>query len=337
MARLFNVNQAKVTGEYAGAALFALKELAFSAGYTVRGSGDGNLLFAWNGTTLPLDPGDRGSGGAYDCWQTGASRTDASSAVPKDAGNTSAWCVLEDGAGRQIYLQMTAQATGYAGYVLIAVARAGSGGFDPTTVSLGASTGPGAPSAAGDEHFFYGSRAQVNGAGANFLGGSTSGYYHMWADTTPGVDGGLPLGIFFVDGSGVPGNHFAVVPIVANESSSDADPCVYEAFSNNSRAWDWASGPTYTIRSMNSQSINSFWVNQGQADPITGDTSIAAPQYVTSTNECFKGTPHSTGLRLLPLARAWGFYGLDQNSLGWCSGPTGYVFPWPDAATVPLP
>lgn len=332
MARLFNVNQAKISGEYAGAALFALKELAVSAGYTVRGSGDGDLLFAWDGYTAALGAGDQGSGGAYDCWQTGASRTDASSSDPKDAGNTSAWCVLEDASGRQIYLQMTTQPTGYAGYVIIGVARAGSGGFKPAAGPIGANTGPGAPTAAGDEYFFYGSR---NGTGANAFDGTDSGYYHMWADSTPGVDGALPLGIFFVDGSGNSAGYFAVVPIVANESSSDADPCVYE--STTARAWDWAAGPTYTIRSTNTQGISSFWVNQGQADPVTGDTSIAAPQYVTATNECFKGTPHSTGLRLLPLARAWGFYGLDQNSLGWCSGPTGYVFPWPDAATVPLP
>ncbi len=340
MAQIFNVNQAQGATQYAGEKFFNLKVLAVSAGYVVRGSGDGGARFAYNGVTAALPVPEQASN-QWDCWQTGNVRTDSTPAVAGDAGNASAWCVLEDAAGRQVLLQMTS-GTGvgaWAAYGNIAVARAGSSGFNGAVAA--AAVAPGAPtSGAGDEVFFFGSTR--NSTGVDLFGYNTASTIHMWADTTPGVDGGLPLGWFSVRNTTIAEVRFwSLEPIVANESSADIDPVVYHASQSDRRAWDWAAGPTYTVRGVHTPSaVSDFWPNAGQVDPITGFTAIAAPLWVTTTNECAKGTVHPTSLRMLPVTRTFGFYGLDQNGLGWCTGPNSgtWCFPWPPAPQpVPIP
>jgi len=331
MAQIFNVNQGQGATQYAGQKFFELKVLAVSAGYVVRGSGDGDVLFEWNGIT---------PGPIYDVWATGNVRTNSTPVVAGDAGNASAWCVLEDPAGRQVLLQMTSGtgAGAWASYGIIAVARAGSSGFNGATAN--ATTAPGAPtSGAGDEYFFFGSTR--NSTGVDLFGFNTASTVHMWADTTPGVDGGRPLGWFSVRNTTLAEvRYWSLEPIIANESSADIDPVVYNASNSDWSGWDWAAGPTYTRRQMSSPDTSSFWANNGQVDPITGFSAIAAPLWVTSTNECAKGTVHPTSLRMLPLTRTFGFYGLDQNGLGWCTGANSgtWCFPWPPAPQpVPIP
>lgn len=334
MAQVFNVNQPHAAAQYVGQAFFNLKQLAVSAGYFVRGSGDGGTRYAFDGATAALPLAEQATN-PWDCWQSGNVRTDASSVVAGDAGNVRAWCVLEDGAGRQILLQASAGTVGWNGYGNVAVARAGSGGFTSGTAS--ATSAPGAPTAgAGSEFFFFGTR---NGNGGIVLNTTNDSTIHMWADTTPGVDGGLALGWFSVlNLTLAPSTHWSVAPIAADASSADSDPAVYLS-SAADRGWDWAAGPTYTLRALNSPDASAFWRNNGTPDPITGDFAIAAPLWVTGTNECAKGTVHPTSLRMMPISRPYGYYGLDQNGLGWCTGPgpNQYCFPWPDTLPVPGP
>jgi hypothetical protein len=333
MARIFNVNQLKNGPDYGGTQFFNLKELAVQAGYTVVGSGDGGTRVAWNGVTSALPIGEQGSGGAYDCWQTGAVRTTGSPVVAGDAGNARAWCVLECGTGRQLLLQMTSVTSGYSGYGSLAVTRGGSSGFNPAPIA--ANTCPNPPvSGAGDEFFYIGSR---NGTGGDLWNYLVTDYVHMWADTTPSADGGLPLGFVVVRASDQAiWQHFCVVPMVADVSPADSDPCAYFG-SSHTIAWDFAAGPTYTRRGLNGQSVAGFWPNNGQLEPITTDVLGFPNVYVTQTNEVYKGRPHPTSPLQSGVTRAFGFYGDDQNGDTWCSYANNYLFPWPNAATVPLP
>ena len=344
MARIFDPNLPKAGPnlDWAGRYFFAEKELAILAGFTVRGSGGGSGRFAWNGVTAALPVLEQGSGGTYDCWLTGASRSNSSPAVAGDAGNANAWLVLEDPAGRQTLLAMTNQTTSnWDGYGRIAAARAGSGGFDGTVAA--AATIPGAPAGgAGDEVFLFGTRAVASGDPIFLY--ATSGYVHCYADTTPGVDGGLSLGFWTVTSALAPQHAMALAPVVSAASPADIDPYAYFAFGSSgvlvatSCAWSWAGGPTYTRRALNSQSINGFWPVLGQSDPITGTDSLSLPLAVTTTDEVWKGDLHPTCFYLQPAARGWGNYGPDAADLSMYYASAGtYAWPWPDAGTVPLP
>lgn len=343
MTRIYDPNLAKAgaSDDWAGRYLFALKELAVSAGYTVVGSGDGDSRFAYDGQTGALPGAQQGSGGSYDCWLTGASRSDSAPAVAGDAGNADAWCVIEDPGGRQVLLVMTSQGgSNWSGYCRIAVARAGAGGFDGSAAA--ASTIPGTPSGgAGDERWAFGTRASASGVQV-FLYAET-GRIHMYADDTGGaVDGGLPLGFLAIDSSFNVEAYFAVVPM-DEASSEDADPCVYLAAASATAyegfGWKWASGPTYPDADLNSQNVNNFWDNAGASDPISGDDPIICPIYVLDGSpEVWKGVPHETSPRMSAVNRGWGDRGDDQNGVSWvATGVSGMMFPWPDTATVPLP
>jgi hypothetical protein len=341
MARIFNVNQLKNGSQYSGTQFFNLKELAVQAGYTVVGSGDGGSRVAWNGVTSQLPIGEQGSGGAYDCWQTGAVRTDGvpTQATAGDAGNARAWCVLECGSGRQLLLQMPAGTTGWQGYGSLAVTRGGSSGFNPGSNPapiITPTTCPNPPvSGAGDEYFYLGSR-NSNGV-FQMWDGTQNVYVHMWADTTPSADGCLPLGFVIVRAfDQFVSGHFCVVPMVADVSSADSDPCAYFGASTTV-AWDFAVGPTYTRRTLNPQIVSYFWPDNGQIEPVTGDLLAYPNVYVTSTNEVYKGRPHPTSPRQSGVTRVFGFYGNDQSGDTWCSYANNYLFPWPDTATIPLP
>jgi hypothetical protein len=87
---------------------------------------------------------------------------------------------------------------------------------------------------------------------------------------------------------------------------------------------------------MNTINMSDFWIGLGQLDPITAQGAITPAVWVTSGNECAKGVIHSTSSRMAPTVRSYGHFGEDQNSVGWLqAGET--CFPWPDAATAPLP
>jgi len=343
MARLFDVNQAKTGAatDWAGQYLFALKELAVSAGYTVRGSGDGDSRFAYDGQTAALPGAQQGSGGSYDCWLTGNARSDSAPAVAGDAGNADAWLVLRDGSDRELLLVMTSQGgSNWSGYCRMAVARAGAGGFDGSTAATG--TIPGTPSGgAGDEEWLFGTRA--SGSGVQVFLYNETGRIHMYADDTPGaVDGGLPLGFVAIDAALNIEAHMAIVPM-DEASSADVDPCVYLADPGtgvyDGTGWSWAAGPTYANQDLAAQNVNNFWEASGQSDPITGDDPIISPVYVlTGTPEVWKGVPHPTSPRMSAVSRGWGDRGDDQNGETWVAlGADGAMHPWPDTATVPLP
>lgn len=353
MARRFNVNTLQKTagGEFIGRFLFELKDfLVTEIGLTVRGSGDGSGRYAWNGITAALDVAQQGSGGAFDCWRTGNSRTENNAAATAgDAGNFGAWIVLEDASGRQFLITGHSSSTNsasFSGHGRVIVARAGSGGFDATAAS--ATTLPAAPATgAGNEQALIGSRA----SGAAWMLTNQTGYVHLWGDDSAVVDleapsgeryvgetdGGLPWGIWPVQGTGaLGGSYLSVEPVAFGAEADDEDPCVYITAGSASwagYAWDGVGA----FRTLSSLAVNSFFPNVGAADP-SGTRALAPVQGSTITVELFKGTPHPTGVRMAAITDGWGNYGLDQFGEGWASTAAGGIMiPWPDAVTLPLP
>lgn len=355
MARRFNVNTLQKTSgaEFIGRFLFALKVfLVDELGLTVRGSGDGSGRYAWDGITSALPGGEQGVGvgGAFDCWITGNSRTENNAAATAgDAGNFGAWIVLEDAAGRQFLITGHSASTSSAnssGHGRVIVARPGSGGFDASAAN--ATTMPAAPAAgSANEQALIGSRA----SGGTWLLTNQTGYVHLWGDDSPLVDleapsgeryvgetdGGVPWGLWPVQGTGaIGGSYLSVEPVAFGAEADDEDPCVYLTATSGSwagYAWDGVAA----YRTLAAIAVMSFFPNAGAADP-SGTRALAPVQGNTVTVELFKGTPHSTSLRMSAVTDGWGNYGEDQFGEGWAStAANGIMIPWPDAATLPLP
>ena len=351
--RVFSVNtyQKIAGGEFIGRALQHLKTfLVEDVGLTVRGSGDGSGRYAWDGITSALPGVEQGVGGDFDCWVTGNSRTENNAAATAgDAGNFAAWIVLEDAAGRQFLItgHSTASASAsFSGHGRVIVARAGSGGFNASAAS--ATVLPAAPaSGAGNEQNLIGSRA----SGAAWILSNQTGYVHFWGDDSAAVDllasggeryvgetdGGLPWGLFPVQGSGALGGaYLSVEPVAFGAETSDVDPCVY--LTAGSATWaGFAWDGVAAFRTLSTLAVQSFFPNAGAADP-SGTRALSPVQGSTTTTELFKGTPHPTGLRMAAITDGWGNYGLDQFGVGWAStAAAGIMIPWPDAVTLPLP
>lgn len=351
--RVFSVNtyQKIAGGEFIGRALQHLKTFLVSdVGLTVRGSGDGSGRYAWDGITSALPGGEQGVGGDFDCWLTGNSRTENNAAATAgDAGSFGAWIVLEDAAGRQFLIAGHSAATAsasFSGHGRVIVARAGSGGFDASAAS--ATVLPAAPaSGAANEQALIGSRA----SGGAWMLSNQTGYVHFWGDDSDAVDllapsgeryigetdGGLPWGMYPVQGSGaIGGSYLSVEPVAFGAEADDEDPCVY--LTAGSATWaGFAWDGVAAFRTLSTLGVQLFFPNAGAADP-SGTRALAPVQGSTATVELFKGTPHPTGLRMAAITDGWGNYGEDQFGVGWAStAASGVMIPWPDAVTLPLP
>ncbi len=162
---------------YLGGFLWNIKETLVDSGlWEVRGSGDGNSIFAYNGVTAALDPADQGSGGDYDCLKT--PQFEQTAVKQNGYFQSSAWCVLRQVGGQREWLFCNTDQTsgGWWGYGRIAY-NAGLGAtafFDGSTA--GHSTIPGA---ATDEQWIFGNRATSTGVQVITFQGAA---VHVFAD-----------------------------------------------------------------------------------------------------------------------------------------------------------
>lgn len=345
MAKITNVNNLKSQSNgpdtWAGRWFFLLKEIAVQAGWTVVGSSDGDALSVYDGETAALDGADQGSGGAFDCWRTGTGRPHDGTKQAGDPREDS-WIVLEND-GRQVMLVPTwSTSSSIDGFGRIIYARKGSGGFDGSVAAVG--TIPGPTAAAGDEIEIAGTRASTQGV-AIFLG-QEGGFIHYFADDTP--DGGtITFGFVCVDGSGTSDTTFAIQGIVAETNSAvDPDPAVvhFAAAGVSVSGNDWASW-NYGSNQFEEDNLNSFtqlfWGGNGTADPQSNkDPSDNIPFYIgVGASELLKGHLTVKGFLWSAVPRTYGDIGEDEdgNVFAYCGSAGGFLFPWPDVITAPLP
>lgn len=340
--RLFDLNIPRTGGdnEWAGVYLFRLKELAVQAGYEVLASGDGGQRYAWRHITGPVQPA--GSGGAYDCWVDGSIRNPNTPSIGGDATNASAWCILTDASNRMILLQQTNQTSSYSGYARIAVTHGGPGGGWAPDQSTGPSTIPPVPAGGASHEQWLCSSSRATASGAAVFLYNASGGIHLWADDSPGIDGGLPLGWVTINASGVLSSYLSVIPMIGETDPEDPDPAIYV----HGLSADWggsAFSPTNRgYRGLNI-STHSSWTDattldaQGRAHIYPGVPIVS----ITGGAAWTKGIPHRTGvIRMRYNAGAWGHHGIDQNGDGWATfntSPFRGAFPWDPSAGDPIP
>lgn len=345
MARAFDVNNQRLADDYAGFAMFALKELAVSVGWTVVGSGDGAGRFAYSGVTTALPGGQQGSGGDYDCWMTGATRDDTTPSVDGDAGNQSAWIVLAN-AGRQLLIQHT-DGTGTGGGGLAGYGRMA---YNPGTGATPSFDGSAAdtstlPDPATNEVWLVGDRSTASGA--QWITWNAAGYVHIWGDSAAGANGARTIGLVFVENASTSvGRYFCLAAVVAgSEQSGDADPTVAyigttpptSGVAPSGYVWNTL---TAAIEVSDDDGLGLPW--SGQGNSLSGDdqlTQLYAVCTTSSGDRYCKGLVTTSGLASSSTQRGWGDRGEDADSLGWVHlGSTGgLLMPWPDASTVPLP
>ncbi len=343
MARAFDVNNQRLAGYYAGFAMFALKEMAVSIGWTVVGSGDGDGRFAYSGETSALPGNQQGSGGDYDCWMTGATRTDSTPGVAGDAGNEAAWVVLANGA-RQVLLQHTDQngAANYNGYARMA--------YNPGTGATPAFDGSAAdtstiPDPATNEVWMIGNRATP--AGDVWLPWNTAGYVHIWGDDAAGAGGAFTLGLVFVESSGTTvARYFCFAAVTSGtELSGDSDPSVAYLGTTAPTSTSAPAGfawneLTSAMEAVADDALGLPW--RGQGNSVGGDdqlTQLYAVCTASSGTRYCKGLVTTSGFASSPTQRGWGDRGEDGDGLGWVhlGNNGGLLMPWPGAATVPFP
>lgn len=330
MAKRTTHNQPKIGAVYAGRFFFLLKELAVTAGWTVKGSGDGGTRFGYrSGTSVPV--AERGSGGEFDCWRTGTGGSHADGLVAGDPRHGS-WLVLEND-GREVLLCPTAASgSNYDGYGRMFYAPKGSGGFAAGVANATTPPGP-----ATHELALFGTRAAPNGA--NIFLYNEDGYVQLWADDAP-EGAALVLGFQIVDGAGAPSGFFTVAPIEHETvHASDGDPVVVMAngtgpsLSTGNYAWNYGAGEMQTLNL--TASAQGYWAGQGVIDPSTGnDPSDSIPVLLgTGGNRVFKGFISAKALLWSAANRSYPLVG----SEGHLYTTPGFLVPWVAAETAPLP
>ncbi len=203
--------------------IFYLKEAMVASGrFEVRGSGDGDALYAYDGETAALDPGDQGSGGDFDCWKF--ANFDLISGPVAGRTNIKSWLVMHElGTDREYLFQATDQgAGGWDGYGRIAY---NPGGGATPAFDGSAADADTIPDAATNEQFILGSRASANGA--NFASSnSASGWFHAFCDDTA-ENGATGFGLVFSNLATNPRSltGFAVVPLVQTPAW-ETDPII---------------------------------------------------------------------------------------------------------------
>lgn len=318
---------------WAGGYFWHLKEVMVASGrFAVRGSGDGQARYAYNGVTSALAIGQQGTGGGYDCLQN-PKFTDA---VTKQAGywNAAGWCVLDEtGTNRQYLLSNTDQTSaGWDAYGRIAYNP--GGGATPAFNAAAASATVIPAAATNEQWMFSGSRAAANGSPIG-MAYTSSGYIHVFCDDTQ-ESGACSFGWYTSPESRVL-EGFVVCPIVSGPSW-DADPVIFihgSQFGTISTYNQFGTGNQAWVTAL----INRRTAYTGaQSSRITdGSTSVLA-MVVTSgsgANAYIKGhTGRSVGFT----PAKWTYPTLTQDDVGnrWIPGPAGLMLSWPDS-TVVLP
>jgi len=337
MARIFDVNNAQTSGDYAGPWLYALINHLVAVGWVVVGSGDGDALYQYVGVTA----------GPYNVFTGATVRNNATTLIAGDAGNRRAWVVLENDA-RQVLFQQTDNATGWAGYG-ICIYNPGLGSTPAfTSAGVNATTPPGAATC--EVSLVGGSRASLSTG--ILVPYNTTGYYHFWGDDTPAEGGALSWGYAFITSSGTTlSKYIAVCGVdVGSSSAADADPVMVFVGSGPAGAgncwagWGW-NPLVVSIFGGDMQAIApaAFGLNTpaaGGGDAVGGEDQIVqmlGGMGTTAGTRFIKGLLTTGGLASGTVARAWGNWGEDAASLGWAYVGGGVLMPWPDSATTPLP
>jgi len=413
------VNQARAAGDYMGRALWRLKNAMVSAGWTVRGSGDGATRFAFDTTetstataggastltdsvqswttnvwasgtvtivsgtgagqtrtissntntvltvsspwttnpnntsvyTLSKTATSPGSGGNYDVWATGNTRTNSTPATAGDAGNQSAWILLECGAApRQVILQMTSGTgtggSGWSGYANVIYNPNGTGGNEFTALAADANSAPGYAGA--QEINIFGSR---DGAGSPMHTFNTAGYFHVWADDdATKADGARTAGLLAVDTSTEYANLLVFAAMDADSVRvGDSDPfCIItqQGFASTSFpfVYGWAESSASVVQQVIGQQNGVFPGGGGSApDSKDGIVQSICMGSTAGGSQYAKGRLAKSAMMTSETARDWGDRGTDQNGRVWVvigasgPGPASCLVPWVAQATAPLP
>ncbi len=330
MAKRTTSNQTKTGDVYAGRYFFLLKELAVSAGWTVKGSGDGGTRFGYRGGTSVPAP-ERGSGGEFDCWRTGTGGRHGDGLVAGDPRHGS-WLVLEND-GRELLLVPSAASTSnWDGYGRMFYAPKGSGGF----VSSGADATT-LPAAAPDEVALFGARGAPNGV--DIFVYNEDGFVQLWADDAP-ENGALALGFQCVDAVGAPEGFFCIAPIIAATTHpSDPDSVVVMAtttgpqLSTGNHAWNYGLGEMQSVNL--TAAAQGFWGGQGVLDPVSGGNPVDTIPVLLGTggNRVTKGHLSAKGILWAAAPHAYPLVTSD----GYLYTTAGFLVPWEAPETVPRP
>lgn len=207
------MNIAYADNLFGGYQLFLEKEFLVSLGWTVVGSSDGDAIYAVNGHTAALAPGDQGSGGAYDAWKTGTPRTTATPVVPGDAGNAFAWCWLRNNGRDLLIVHTSSTSAAYRWYGRRFITRRGAS-FDGSVAT--ATVFPGPPADPTDERLLSGTRTVgVSGEGYLRYWSMGDGYLNLIGDDAPTDDGDIGfLSIMMNQSTGATLSIFACIPFV---------------------------------------------------------------------------------------------------------------------------
>lgn len=327
MAAVFVPHIPTVVGLPAGASLFAFKEHAVNVGWVVKGSGDGQGRFGYEGyASVAL--AERGSGGEFDCWLAAPQALDST-----DAGdvNANAWVVLEND-GRELLLVATSGTTSsYAGDARIAYCPKGAGGFDgsvadPDTI----------PDANAQEWWTHGSRLAPLGV-TIFTDGP--GYLHLFGDDTAEL-GALPLGFACFGDDLSPDGALSIAPVVAGtESPSDADPV---GLFYGTAGFDLVAVWNQPLGAMQSfvPPANGFYKGVGVIDPGGQDRVAAIPGTIGTGTKFEKGTFSHKAIAWSGSPRTY-----PDTTTGLVGGATtrfayadaGMLFPFPNGVTPHSP
>lgn len=319
---------------WVGGYLWHLKQVMVASGrFTVQGSGDGNALFAYNGTTAPLSAPNQGDGGAYDCWKT-AKFTDMGVLVA-GATNISAWLVMNEvGTARQYLFVVTNQSSaGWDGYGRMAY-NAGGGGT-PAFVGASASA-TGLPGAATNEQWLFGSsRASANGVALAMLS-SSSGYIHCFCNDT--AENGI-TGFGWFTGSDARAVGGLIACPVVNGPTWDNDPVVFYSGATFSTVQTW-NQLGYGAAAWVSATVNARSIYSGGGATRDTDGSALIRQMAittgTAANLYFKGY---TGRTVGYAVAKWLYPTLVQDLAGnrWIPAVSGMMLEWPPTDPVTLP
>jgi len=284
-----------------------------------------------------------GSGGSYDVWVTGNARDNSTPAVTGDAGNQSAWCLLENrGASclRQVLLQTTSGTgvgvAGWSGYGNLIYNPGVSGGMLGLVADANS-----APGAGFNEYIIYGSR---DGSGASIVGFNMAGYYTIWYDDTPGADGGLTVGMISIDTSTETVKYLIFAALDSGAvHPSDKDPFVVLTSTAaptggtppNALGWSEPAGTVVGVPA----ALGAPWYGVG--DLIASTDSIAQMFAASTTGGSAygKGRISKSAAMASNYARSWGDRGTDQAGMVFVAlgSSGGMLVPWSDEAVAPLP
>lgn len=329
-------NLVKVDGHRHGVLFFPLKALLVAMGWTVEGSGDGNVLVEFRGST---GGAGTGSGGAYDVWTADTGAHDAS---PGNVSNALAWCVLQSPSGKQILLVGTGQTVaGFDAYGTIEV----SPGKKYAAAGIGASNPPAVTS---DSRLLRGDRA----VGAELVDAAGAGRIHIGAQSqeTRGI---WPFFYVAVTNPGALVHDMLIRCPISSNRSWVLSPQVYvqgadglemtkkESPGLGAERWitaaDWIAAFAFDA---------GFWNDGAFDDPSTGDLPVGqvaiASQVGVPNEEYFEGVIDVPFVRAAVqdgAAVAADYPKLtqqDANGITWLH--VGKVLvPWDDTMTQPIP